>query len=71
MDIKFKIGGGVCLGILVVLAILISMSFASLEFTEIGLHYNSFTKSIDNEPYTSGIYWVGPAGSFIVFPRTV
>jgi regulator of protease activity HflC (stomatin/prohibitin superfamily) len=57
--------------IIVVTAILIAISFASLDYNEYGLDYNSFTKTIDPVPYTNGRYLLGIGHSFLVFPRAV
>lgn len=57
-------------GFLVVL-ILISVSFASLEYTEYGLDYASIAMSISPQPYTGGLYFLGLGHSFIKFPKTI
>ena len=49
-------------------AVLLFMSFSSLDASEYGLDYNSITKTIDPKFYGSGIYFLGFGHSFIRYP---
>ena len=70
MELKTTIILGIIGGCVILLVILVASSFDSLELNEIGLKYNSFDMSISPMTYTGGLYWVGPFGSFIDFPKT-
>jgi len=65
------------LGLLFVLFIIVpsivlfSVSFASLQATEVGLDYNHNTKHVDTVVYTSGLYMLGLGHTFIKFPTTL
>jgi hypothetical protein len=59
-----------CCGCLALSAIvLFALSWASLEFQEYGLDYNSFTQSVDDATLGSGRYFLGVGHSFILFPK--
>eukprot|EP00440_Ansanella_granifera_P073146 gb/GFBE01079373.1/.p1 GENE.gb/GFBE01079373.1/~~gb/GFBE01079373.1/.p1 ORF type:complete len:309 (+),score=85.86 gb/GFBE01079373.1/:1-927(+) len=64
-----KVIGCGCLTIL--FAILIGTSFASLEYTELGLNYSLVTSSVDPKGFSAGLYFLGVGHSFIKFPSTV
>lgn len=58
--------------VIILVIVLISLSFSSLESTEVGLKYNSFTKSLDEKTlYTAGNHNVGPSGSFKKYDTSV
>ena len=56
---------------LILAGVYVIFSFSSLDATEYGLDYNSITKSIDQNVFTSGYHFLGFAHSFIKFPSTV
>lgn len=56
---------------LVATAVLLFMSFSSLEVNELGLDYSSITKTIDPNVYTPGIHFLGLGHSFIRYPSTI
>lgn len=43
----------------------------SVEITEYGLNSNMITRKVEQEPYLSGRYWIGPWSYFIKFPSVV
>jgi hypothetical protein len=51
--------------------ILFVTSWGVLEYTEIGLDYNAITRSIADETYHPGRYWLGIGHMFLKFPSTV
>ena len=52
--------------------VLFAVSFRSLEATEFGLKYNSYTKQVDKaQIFEQGTYFVGPSVRFIKFPLQV
>jgi len=53
------------------LLILLINSFSSLEFNEYGLDYSGISKSINPNPRSAGIFFLGIGHSFIRFPKTV
>mmetsp|Transcript_2155 Transcript_2155/g.5420 ORF Transcript_2155/g.5420 Transcript_2155/m.5420 type:complete len:303 (+) Transcript_2155:2181-3089(+) len=54
------------------LAVVVLMSFDSLEPTEWGLKYNAITKKLSSDDvYEGGLYLLSPISSFIVFPATL
>lgn len=57
--------------IVVFIAVYFAMSFSSLELNEYGLDYSGIWKTIEPEPFTSGIHFLGFQHSFIVFPKSV
>jgi len=57
--------------ILVPSIVLFSVSFASLQATEVGLDYNHNTKHVDTNVYSSGLYMLGLGHTFIKFPTTL
>jgi len=63
----------VAFGIFVVIPsiILFSVSFASLQATQVGLDYNHNTKHVDTKVYENGLYMLGLGHSFIKFPTTL
>ncbi|CAG9317718.1 unnamed protein product [Blepharisma stoltei] len=71
MDRKTLIILGLIGAALLVTAILLAVSFDSVEYTEYGLDYSSISKSVGTSPYLGGIYLLGIGHSFIKFPRTV
>lgn len=56
--------------VVVMIAFYIVSSFSSLELNEYGLDYSGIWKTVDSEPYTSGIHFLGFQHSFIVFPKS-
>ena len=67
---------GLAGGILVILIVFVSISWDSVEYTEYGLDYSGFGKTviarqIDRVTYTSGIHIIGIGHSFIKYPRTI
>lgn len=70
-DPRKAIGIGCCCLSTIGMVILVFMSFASLDATEIGLDYSSITKSVDPMIYQSGYHFIGFGHKFIKFPSTV
>lgn len=52
-------------------AIMLIMSFSSLDPTQLGLNYSFFSASVEDKGYMNGRYMLGPGHSFIKFPGTV
>jgi len=52
-------------------ALLLGLSFSSLEYTEVGLNLSHITNNVSPQGYTAGLYCLGPGNSFIKFPGTV
>lgn len=62
--------GCFCCTVLITAVILIAISVATLEATEMGLDYSSVTKSInDQQLYSNGRYFLGVGHSFIMYPK--
>lgn len=59
-----------CGGIVSALLVFFS-AWGTLEFTEIGLDYNSITRSVGDEAYSPGRYYLGVGHAFLKFPSTV
>ena len=57
--------------VVLVIVVYLFSSFSSLELNEYGLDYSGIFKSVDKEPYTSGIHFLGFQHSFIRFPKSV
>lgn len=58
--------------IIITVIVLISVSFRTLEATEFGIRYNTYTKQIDKtQLYEPGTYFIGPSSRFIKFPQQV
>lgn len=55
----------------VVLLVLFISAWDTLEYTEIGLDYNSLLRSINKEAFSPGRYYLGIGHSFLKFPSTV
>lgn len=51
--------------------IMFSVSFSSLQATEVGLDYNQNTKTVDPKVYANGLYFLGLGHGFITFPTTL
>jgi len=67
----FIVGGGIAACALIVIIILLAVSFAKVEMTEVGLLYSHASRKIDRtQLYTAGRYYVGVGGEFITFPIT-
>ncbi|CAG9331871.1 unnamed protein product [Blepharisma stoltei] len=65
----YIIGGG---AVLLIGIILFALSFDSIEPTEWGLCYNTWTKTVyEDEIYAGGRYVIGFTNSFIAFPRNL
>ena len=57
--------------VLLISGILVGCSFRRLDPTEMGVAYNTLSKTIeDDRVYTSGRYWLGIARDFFRYPRT-
>ena len=69
MDTK-KIGCCFVISTGIAISVFVVLSFASITVTEYGLDYNSITKTLDPEYYTSGYYYLGFGHKFITFPST-
>ncbi len=64
--------GSFCCALIITGIVLFSISFRSLEATEFGIRYNSFSKQIDETKiYDEGTYFLGPSIRFIKFPIEV
>lgn len=64
--------GTFCCALLITGIVLLAVSFRSLEATEFGLKYNSYSKQVDKtQIYEQGTYFVGPSSRFIKFPLQV
>jgi SPFH domain / Band 7 family len=64
--------GSFCVSLVITGIILFSISFRSLEATEFGIKYNSYTKQIDqSQLYNQGTHFLGPTVKFIKFPSQV
>ena len=64
--------GSFCCSIIITGIVLLAVSFRSLEATEFGLKYNSYTKQVDkSQIFEQGTYFVGPSVRFIKFPLQV
>jgi hypothetical protein len=58
--------------ILLVLAIILPLSFDSIDPLHYGLKYNTITKNmVSDTVFHGGLYFTGPFGSFIRFPNTL
>jgi len=63
---------GATIGVVVGTCIILFLcSWASLEYTELGLNYSVITKTVQNEGYQAGRYFLGIGHEFIRFPSTV
>ena len=57
---------------LLVIIILLAMSFAKVDTTEVGLMYSHASQKIDRTTiYNSGRYYVGVSGEFITYPKII
>lgn len=64
--------GSFACSIIITVIVLISVSFRTLEATEFGIRYNTYTKQIDKtQIYEPGTYFIGPSSKFIKFPQQV
>lgn len=65
------IGGcSICLAIVILIFVLSGVD--TIEPTEVGIKYNSLSKSVDySYIYSGGWYWLGLTNSFFTFPATV
>lgn len=55
----------------IVIIVLISVSFAKVDMTEVALLYSHASRRIDRDKlYSAGRYYVGVGGEFITFPLT-
>lgn len=64
--------GSFCCALIITGIVLFAVSFRSLEATEFGLKYNTYTKQVDkSQIYEQGTYFVGPSVRFIKFPLQV
>mmetsp|Transcript_80824 Transcript_80824/g.142545 ORF Transcript_80824/g.142545 Transcript_80824/m.142545 type:complete len:309 (+) Transcript_80824:48-974(+) len=55
----------------IIFAVVLATSFASLEYTQLGLDYSWISSSVDDKAFSSGLYFLGPGHSFLKFPSTV
>mmetsp|Transcript_66976 Transcript_66976/g.196544 ORF Transcript_66976/g.196544 Transcript_66976/m.196544 type:complete len:298 (-) Transcript_66976:23-916(-) len=53
------------------LVVMFANSFDSLEYQEIGLNFSWMRETVQKEPYTSGLYYLGLGNHFIKFPSMV
>lgn len=65
-----RIGGGICVAVIVTSIILVAMSFSTLHATEWGLAYNQLTERVAPDVFDAGLHFIGPFTSFIRFPNT-
>lgn len=67
------VGCGTCsCAVIITFIVLLAISFKTLEATEFGIRYNSYTKQIDKtQLYDPGTHFVGPSARFIKFPQQV
>lgn len=56
---------------IVTLIALFAISFGSLEYQEIGLNYSWISETVQEQPYESGLYYLGVGNHFIKFPKMV
>lgn len=59
-----------CLVGTVLTVIGVALSFASLDVNTYGLDYSPITKTIGEQPLTSGFHFLGFMHSFVVYPAT-
>lgn len=65
-------GGVFCCFAIITMIVLLAISFKSIEATEFGIKYSSYSKKIDtNKIYDEGTHFVGPSSRFIKFPLEV
>jgi hypothetical protein len=57
--------------LIILLVVYLVSSFSSLELNEYGLDYSGIWKTVEKNPYTSGIHFLGFQHSFIRFPKSV
>jgi len=63
-------GCSVCVAIIILIIVLSGVD--TIEPTEVGILYNSVSKSVDYSfIYKGGWYWIGLFNSFFTFPATV
>lgn len=67
------IGCGTCTcAVIITFIVLLAVSFKTLEATEFGIRYNSYTKQLDKTKlYDPGTHFLGPSTRFIKFPQQV
>lgn len=64
--------GSFCVSLVITGIVLFAVSFRSLEATEFGIKYNSYTKQIDQTKlYSEGTHFLGPTMKFIKFPSQI
>lgn len=64
--------GSFCCALIITGIVLFAISFRSLEATEFGIRYNTYSKQIDETKiYDEGTYFLGPSIRFIKFPIEV
>jgi hypothetical protein len=70
-DLSFL--SGACLVFVIIpAAILIALSFATLEPVEYGLNFNAITMSVENITYSvAGLYFLGFGHWFVRYPRII
>jgi len=57
--------------VVVASAVILILSFDTLEYQEYGLNYSWVSETVEDRPYTSGRYYLGLGNHFIKFPRMV
>jgi len=67
--IRIVNSAGCCIAVLLII-ILISSSLKKLEETEFGLLYNIWSKDLDDEAQSGGLFLGPPGFMFIIFPST-
>ncbi|KAA0151695.1 hypothetical protein FNF27_02493 [Cafeteria roenbergensis] len=71
LETPVMIGGCCCVVVTILTVALVGCSFSTLEWTQAGVGYNTFDRSIDStRVYLGGRYFLGLARSFYVFPTT-
>ena len=65
-----KIGACCCCCLTVIALIFVLISVGTVEPIEYGLKYNSVSKTVGEDVYKGGWYFIGPTYSFITFPAT-
>ena len=69
--LKLALCGACVVFVFVPSIILIALSFASLDETELGIDYNSISLSLETMYSASGLYFLGLGHYFITYPRTI
>merc|ERR1711935_698245 len=65
-----RLGIAACVGVTIIAIVLISLSLKKVEETEYGLLYTRWTKELDDEAVSGGLFSGAPGFRFIKFPST-